>query len=459
MPVVVGLGRPEKFASGLKPTHALPCSPHPSFTPFPLGLGFYTTLFYPLSFLMLSAFLLPLVFGLADAHLAAWHRGMYCLDGVDGHVDLNSAAPVTPLYQLAKSDWWFHHINKCDEFPPAPGDFLDLPAGGQFQVEIASNRAKTSLSYGGRDLSDWPDGGHYPDTYNVPSCITSPNFHTQNESMAAGTAFAISYQSDIKQVTPENLIVFSVRYHTPWKRVTTYDVPDAMPACPPEGCICGWGWVPNGCGQPNMYHQAFRCRVTNAHSTTPLAAPKPPVWCEGEPDKCTKGAKQMIYWHQRDGNNIVVDGLDHAGQQKSPGYNMKTGFADGAQNDIFAGPPSSTNGGSSGNNNPHSTLDTREPPHAHSTPTGSPAPTSSSIALGSSNPKPSTGSTPHTNVHNASSPPISNSPDGSNVHQDAPSTINPPPACHSKSKRTRRSSSINKHKRESYKNRLNHRSW
>lgn len=55
--------------------------------------------------------------------------------------------------------------------------------------------------------------------------------HAQNQSMAAGTAFAISYQvcsffvsglnsdltcntiqSDIKQVTPENLVVFSVRY-------------------------------------------------------------------------------------------------------------------------------------------------------------------------------------------------------------------------------------------------------
>lgn len=85
----------------------------------------------------------------------------------------------------------------------------------------------------------------------------------------------------------------------------------------------------DSCGQPNMYHQAFRCRVTNSHSTTPLAKPKPPVWCEGKSHECTKGAKQMIYWHQADGNNIVVEGYDLAGQQKSPGYNMKTGFADG----------------------------------------------------------------------------------------------------------------------------------
>jgi hypothetical protein len=33
-----------------------------------------------------------------------------------------------------------------------------------------------------------------------------------NESMAAGTAFAISYESDIARVTPENLVVFTVLY-------------------------------------------------------------------------------------------------------------------------------------------------------------------------------------------------------------------------------------------------------
>lgn len=83
------------------------------------------------------------------------------------------------------------------------------------------------------------------------------------------------------------------------------------------------------CGQPNIYHQAYRCRVTGAHSATPVAIPKPPVWCEGKPDECTKGAKQMIYWHQLDGNNIVADGLDLSGHPKSPGYDMKTDFADG----------------------------------------------------------------------------------------------------------------------------------
>lgn len=38
----------------------------------------------------------------------------------------------------------------------------------------------------------------------------------------------------------------------------------------------------------------------------------------------------MIYWNQLEGNNIQVDGRDAAGDFKSPGYNMKLGFADGA---------------------------------------------------------------------------------------------------------------------------------
>ncbi|KAH9483545.1 hypothetical protein JR316_0003015 [Psilocybe cubensis] len=195
------------------------------------------------------------------------------------------------------------------------------PAGGSFTVEIASNRAKTTLAYNGRDTSEWPDGATYPEDY-----------------------------SDIKAVTPQNLAVFTVRYNTPWKRVISYDVPANLPACPEGGCICAWGWVPNGCGQPNMYHQPFKCKVTGAKSTTPIAPPQPPVWCEGNPGACVKGSKQMIYWNQNEGNNIAVSGYDLSGSFKSPAYNAKLGFADGAQNDIFAGAPSAPAGNSGSNN-------------------------------------------------------------------------------------------------------------
>jgi hypothetical protein len=293
--------------------------------------------------MQLALFTVTLCIAAVNAHLAAWHKGMYCLDGTSGKVDLNAYEATTPLYNLPKSQWWFHHVNGCDNFPPKDGDFLELPAGKDFTVEISANRATTSLAYNGKYTSDWVDGESHPDNFaKSTGCITQPNIHTTNESMAAGTAFAISYQSDISKVTEENLVVFTVRYHTPWKRLTSYSVPAALPACPPGGCICAWGWVPNGCGEPNMYHQAFKCKVTGATSKTPVAVGKPPVWCEGEPSKCTKGAKQMIYWNQAEGNNIKVSGNDRAGMPKSPAYNDKLGFPDGAQNDIFAGPASSS---------------------------------------------------------------------------------------------------------------------
>ena len=85
----------------------------------------------------------------------------------------------------------------------------------------------------------------------------------------------------------------------------------------------------NSCGQPNMFMQPFKCRVTGATSVTPVAAAQPPRWCEGNPDACVKGAKQMVSWHQASGNNIVVDGWDLSGRPKSPTYNAKLGFADG----------------------------------------------------------------------------------------------------------------------------------
>lgn len=153
--------------------------------------------------------------------------------------------------------------------------------------------------------------------------------------MAAGTAFAISYTPNLNETTEENLVVFTVRYHTPWKRLTTYDVPADLPPCPKGGCVCAWGWVPNGCGEPNMYMFPYRCMVTGSTSTKKLAKAKPPVWCEGQEANCTPGAKQMIYWHQLTGNNIEVSGYDLHGQPKSPAYNMKCGFKEGAQNDIF----------------------------------------------------------------------------------------------------------------------------
>ncbi|KAF9046145.1 hypothetical protein BJ165DRAFT_1132791 [Panaeolus papilionaceus] len=284
---------------------------------------------------------------------------MYCMKGNDGTDNPNSNAAFQPLYMLPKSEWWFHRVNNCDQFPPDGGDFLELPANGNFTVEHAVNRAFTTTTWQTPMLGVFGDGKDHPDLGisddgKDGECIVEPNMHTQNETMAAGTAFAISYVSDIEEVTPENLVVFSVLYNTPWKRIATYQVPN-LPPCPLNGCICAaflhiqYGWVPNGCGEPNMYMQGFKCTVTDPSLDLtlpdplpasislprPLAPAQPPVWCEDDTSKCVTGAKQMIFWHQLDGNNVFVDGFDKYRRPKSPGYNSRMGFENGAQTDIF----------------------------------------------------------------------------------------------------------------------------
>jgi hypothetical protein len=76
--------------------------------------------------------------------------------------------------------------------------------------------------------------------------------------------------------------------------------------------------------------QGFKCNVTNASPTAkPLAKAQLPIYCENEPDKCVKGAKQMLAWQQATGNNIETK------QGLTPNYNQKCGWAEGAQKDIF----------------------------------------------------------------------------------------------------------------------------
>ncbi|KAG6813008.1 hypothetical protein H0H92_014745 [Tricholoma furcatifolium] len=79
----------------------------------------------------------------------------------------------------------------------------------------------------------------------------------------------------------------------------------------------------------------YRCQVTGITGNAAVALGTPGVWCEDNPSTCIVGAKQMLYWNQADGNNIEVSGTDLAGDPKSPAYNAKVGFANGAQTDIF----------------------------------------------------------------------------------------------------------------------------
>ena len=51
----------------------------------------------------------------------------------------------------------------------------------------------------------------------------------------------------------------------------------------------------------------YRCNVTGAVGTQQLAEAKPPVLCDTDPSQCVSGAKQLVYWHQADGNNVDAD--------------------------------------------------------------------------------------------------------------------------------------------------------
>jgi len=272
---------------------------------------------------------------LAHAHHAAFANGMYCRGGPNpGDNDQNNNVPVWPVYQLTRAEWWFQHHRGCDRNPPPAGEFLNLPAGGSFTVEIANNQAFTTLSYDGRLTTQWTDGGEHPEDWrgpgNPPGCIQEAgSLHTNNQSMAGGTAFAISYNSELNQVTMENLVVFTVLPNTPWKRIATYQVPRDLPPCPPQGCTCAWLWIPKGCGEPNMYMQGFKCMVTGSTSIRRLARAQVPRYCANFPQNCVRGAKQMMVYEQREGNTVEKPGNDFVS------YSDAWGYFPGAQNDIF----------------------------------------------------------------------------------------------------------------------------
>jgi hypothetical protein len=134
---------------------------------------------------------------------------MYCKGGNTSINDANSDTAVNPLYQLPQPERWFQHDRSCD---PPNGEFLELPAGGPFTVELAHNRAQTTLSFNGAETSEWPDGKQHPEDWNAAAegaeCLIDGAMHASNDSTTAGTAFAISYESGLSAVTIKNLVVF-----------------------------------------------------------------------------------------------------------------------------------------------------------------------------------------------------------------------------------------------------------
>jgi hypothetical protein len=215
--------------------------------------------------------------------------------------------PVAPLRDFTFQKWWFHnHLGH----PPNEGDVFELPAGKAATAEIACNKGATSYfaSSEGGDI-------RVPGNPNEV-CPNSPSvaYHTNGIDDLEGCALAIAYKDDVNQVTPEDFTIFSVNQTCVWTRFTDFFIPERMPACPPGGCICAFFWIhsPKAGGEEN-YMNGFKCNVTGATSSIPLAKPQVARRCGADvenqkfqdvPGNCTYGAKQPFYWKQLERNNV-----------------------------------------------------------------------------------------------------------------------------------------------------------
>ncbi|KAF7327407.1 hypothetical protein MKEN_00318500 [Mycena kentingensis (nom. inval.)] len=252
---------------------------------------------------------------LASAHVAFFHPSMYGFNVTDQTFPYDNR-PVSPLINGTFSEWWFHgHL----DFPPNPDDIFELPAGRPATTQLACHKAATSF-FASSESGD----------IRIPSepnavCPNSPTtaYHTNGLDDLTGCALAIAYKSDARDVQPEDFTVFSVN----------------QTSCPEGGCTCAFFWIhaPDSGGEQN-YMNGFKCNVTQATSTVPLAAAKVPRRCGADtarskyhsaPGNCTYGAKQPFYWFQAERNNMFED------TYAPPIYTDLYAFTDGAQDDIF----------------------------------------------------------------------------------------------------------------------------
>lgn len=250
----------------------------------------------------------------------------------------NTNAQVIPLRKIAnlsQAEWFGHGFLK---YPPAAGEFMDLPSGGTFTgCELSCNRAFTTM----RDP-------RRTDTLPTYACTQHGPLHTVNQfgqpynlNYFGGTSLAIAYTSDESALAlrPQDLTVISVNHTSVWWRETTYEIPANMPKCPEGGCLCTWNWIHNaGHGEgygAEIYNVLYRCNVTGRTSTQYVVGQgQVPKICENSASSCVKGPKTPMYIYQGEGNNMPEIG-------DPPTYNSRYGFSDGAQTDALVGAGSS----------------------------------------------------------------------------------------------------------------------
>lgn len=158
-----------------------------------------------------------------------------------------------------------------------------------------------------------------------------PAGQTLIKDYVAGCALGVADVATLDEVTIDNVVIFSTQPECVWKRETTFDIPDKMPPCTNDVCICVWYWLART-GQANFYMTGFYCKFTQTTSTVRWDTPKTPVGCLEDESKCVSGAKTPIYVYNNPTN------VDWGGNNDNrPRYAAAWSFAiEGAQTDLWA---------------------------------------------------------------------------------------------------------------------------
>ncbi|KAI5477703.1 Galactose-binding domain-like protein [Pseudohyphozyma bogoriensis] len=229
---------------------------------------------------------------LSVAHMSIFVESMY---GIVPNWDTDTLNPVAPLGPnwATQDEWWFRSFGVTPTIPGSPLDACPGQSGPYHSGE--------------------------------------PNIATIDDSLLSGCALGIADVDDIEDTNWDNIAIFSVQQQCVKQKVTSFEIPEKMPACTGEKCICAWFWLANN-GTGNFYMTAFDCKITNvaADATPIMKTLVDPITCKDN-SSCTypTGAKRPIYtWNEP--YNVLSPGNDNR-----PGYHDDWGFADGAQNDIF----------------------------------------------------------------------------------------------------------------------------
>ncbi|GAA5864749.1 hypothetical protein JCM8547_008296 [Rhodosporidiobolus lusitaniae] len=270
--------------------------------------------------------------------MSIWHPSMFGFDGPTDCETTDGCNPeqdqVNPLKDLEFDDWWYRGSKYRSSMPDSSNssNIAVLPAGGTWTVEITCHKAYTSWGSQTTEASSEYD-----------CCPNSPGpYHSHDDSdnldasQLGGCALGIAdvMNPDNASIDGDNpIVIFSVQSKCVWTRETSFSIPEAMPSCSGDFCICSWHWIARQ-DLPNSYMTGFLCKIDGATSTQRWDTPQDAVWCGDDTSTCLKGAKRPLFAYNNPNNVPWWDSEDP--NAKRPGYNTDNGFFDGPQDDIFS---------------------------------------------------------------------------------------------------------------------------